>query len=255
MSAHYDLPAAAPLTFAHFSFTGDDAAKFLQGQVTVNVDTLTDHYQATAICDLKGRIQFGLWLKRCGSNQFEMVIAQDLADDFAQHIKKYGAFSKAVLTDLSQDQPIYPALIELQPTFTEDAALQADINFWKKEAIDLGEAWITKATAHLFQPQELRLHQRGGVDYDKGCYLGQEIIARLWFKAKPKHWLHLIHGEADCPQPPELLNDDVQVVNSVSASDGQWWALVVAKPEALVDLNVTVLDLPHSLNGSVAREA
>ena len=251
MSAHYDLPALAPLKFTHFSFKGPDAAKFLQGQVTVNVDNLGDSYQATAICDLKGRIQFGLWLKRTEPDHFDIVVSQDMADDFALHVKKYGAFSKAILSPAGE---IYPALIELKPTFTDDVALQADVQFWQKEAIDLGEAWITKATSHLFQPQELRLHQRGGVDYDKGCYLGQEIIARLWFKAKPKHWLHLIHGDADCPQPADLLNDDVQVVNSVSASDGQWWALVSAKPEALVELNVTVLDLPEHLNGSVARE-
>ena len=55
-----------------------------------------------------------------------------------------------------------------------------------KQAIMTGQAWITQTTEHEFQPQELRLHQREGVNYDKGCYLGQEIVARLWFKSKTK---------------------------------------------------------------------
>lgn len=239
------------LSFCQFVYQGVDAATFLQGQLTVNVTKLTAHWQATAICDLKGRIQFGLWLKRVADDAFTIVISADLADAFMAHVKKYGAFSKAVL---STPQPVYPAIINGQALFTADATQQADAVDWQKTAILHGQAWISQATAHLFQPQELRLHQRGGVDYDKGCYLGQEIIARLWFKAKPKHWLHLIHGQADCPQPADLLNDDVQVVNSVADAQGHWWALVNAKPEALVDLTVTVLDLPDGLNGSVARQ-
>lgn len=44
-----------------------------------------------------------------------------------------------------------------------------------KQAIMTGQAWIAQATEHEFQPQELRLHQREGVNYDKGCYLGQKL--------------------------------------------------------------------------------
>ena len=60
---------------------------------------------------------------------------------------------------------------------------ETDIILWQQQAIASGQAWIQAATATLFQPQELRLHQREGIHYDKGCYLGQEVIARLWFKA------------------------------------------------------------------------
>ncbi|MNI96677.1 tRNA-modifying protein YgfZ [compost metagenome] len=90
------------------------------------------------------------------------------------------------------------------------------------------------------------------MQYDKGCYIGQEIIARLWFKAKPKSWLHLVQGTGDVPAPATQLNKDIQIVNSI-AIDGGYKALVVAKPAALEELGLQVLALPTSLNGDVAR--
>lgn len=240
------------LQFSHFYYTGVDAEKFLQGQLTVNVNKLdSQHYQASAICDLKGRIHFGLWIKRLSNEQFSIIISQDLADDLQAHIKKFGAFSKATLTIAPE---IYPTLSHHQASFSDDISQKIDITTWQKTAILQGQAWITAQTAHLFQPQELRLHQRGGVDYDKGCYLGQEIIARLWFKAQPKHWLHLIQGQGECPQPAQQLNHDVQIVNSMT--DGEHWiALVTAKPDALTSLDVQILALPDGLNGAIGRNA
>lgn len=238
------------LNFTHFHYTGIDAEKFLQGQVTVDVNKLnTQFYQATAIADLKGRIHFGLWIKRLNNETFDIVIAQDLADEFQAHIKKYGAFSKAQLTEA---EPIFPSIIEQQSSFTSDPNQAINIDVWQLNAIRQGQAWITQTTKHLFQPQELRLHQRNGVDYDKGCYLGQEIIARLWFKAQPKHWLHLIQGQGDLPNEAKHLNNDIQIVNRVQ-QDYHWLALVIAKPSALSELNISVLDLPTHLNGEIAR--
>lgn len=239
------------LKFSHFYYTGRDAAKFLQGQVTINVEKLnTEHYQATAICDLKGRVQFGLWLKRLDTEQFSIIVAQDLAESLQQHIKKFGAFSKA---ELSVAPEIYLSIEHGLASFTLDIQQQINAQLWQSTAVQQGQAWINHATSHLFQPQELRLHQRDGVDYDKGCYLGQEIVARLWFRAQPKHWLHLIAGQGDCPLPATQLDKDVQVVNSVINADNEWLALVVAKPEALATLDVKVLNLPEALNGEIGR--
>ncbi|TXJ09169.1 MAG: folate-binding Fe/S cluster repair protein [Acinetobacter sp.] len=238
------------LNFTHFQYIGADAEKFLQGQVTVNIAKLDHHtFQATAICDLKGRIHFGLWLRRQSAELIDIVIAQDLADEFAAHVKKFGAFSKATL---SLANSIYPTVVDGQASFSEQENQVINLEDWQKIAIENGQAWITKETSHLFQPQELRLHQRSGVDYDKGCYLGQEIVARLWFKAKPKHWLHLVQGQGETPKIAEQLNNDVQIVNSLAIEQG-WIALVTAKPDALNKLDISVLDLPESLNGDVAR--
>lgn len=221
------------LEFIRYQFKGADVKKFLQGQVTVHVDRLSDT-QYTAICDLKGRVEFGLWLTKLSDEHFEIVVTQDQSEAFEKHIKKYGAFSKITLSHATQ---VYPKLQENTTVFDTEIT---DTKVWEKQAIEQGLAWITAKTAHVFQPQELRLHQRQGVHYDKGCYLGQEIVARLWFKAKPKSWLHLVSSTT----LPEGTVNSIQV-------DHHYLALVVAKPEALTEFNV--IDLPEALNGDVAR--
>ena len=235
------------LAFTAFSLNGVDAQKFLQGQVTVHVERLAlNESRYTAICDLKGRIHFGLWIKKLNTESFELVTTHDQAEEFAKHIKKFGAFSKLKLEEIGS---VFPTIHGIQTEFSSN---ETDIYTWQIEAIKSGQAWISKTTEHLFQPQELRLHQRDGVNFDKGCYLGQEIVARLWFKAKPKHWLHLIHAKGDLPAPATQLNKDVEVVNSVNINDG-YLALVIAKPTALEELGLDILDLPEALNGDVAR--
>ena len=235
------------LAFSSFTLIGVEALKFLQGQVTVNAEAMAENVsQYTAICDLKGRIHFGLWLKKRNPEEFEIVTTQDQAEEFAKHIKKYGAFSKM---KLEQVGTVFPTINGATTDFSDS---ETDVNAWQLQAIDSGQAWISAQTEHLFQPQELRLHQRGAVNYDKGCYLGQEVVARLWFKAKPKAWLHAIQGSGDVPAQGEQLNKGVQVVNSTAFENG-FIALVVARPEALTELEVTVLDLPESLSGDVAR--
>lgn len=228
--------------FVTFTLTGGDAEQFLQGQITANIKKLTDQYQATAISNLKGRVDFGLWLKKRDEQTFDIVISQDLADSFASHIKKYGAFSKITL---SPAEPIVAVVENGKPTFSKTG--EKNDETWQKISIEQGNYWLTSATQGLFQPQELRLHQRGGVDYDKGCYLGQEIIARLWFKASPKAWLHRVSFDNE-----SILNDKIQVVNQMATANGIE-ALVVARPEDISESGLTVLDLPEALSKDVAR--
>lgn len=237
----------ASLSFQKFTLNGVDAQKFLQGQVTLHVERLEENQtRYTAICDLKGRIHFGLWLTKLNAESFEIVTTADQAEEFAKHIKKFGAFSKVKLEEVGS---AFPTLTEGTTSFSAEAT---DIAAWEIQAIQAGQAYIDQTIEHVFQPQELRLHQREGVHYDKGCYLGQEVIARLWFKAKPKAWLHAIAGTATAPAQGEQLHAQVQVVNSAPTEQG-YVALVVARPDALAELDVTVLDLPEALNGDVAR--
>ncbi|GAC1372854.1 MAG: folate-binding protein YgfZ [Aquirhabdus sp.] len=241
--------SANTLSFSTLTLTGVDTEKFLQGQVTVDVTKIgSDEHRPTAICDLKGRIAFGLWLTRQSAEQFDVVISTDLLDAFKAHIRKYGAFSKMTASDT---QDIYPAIINGSAAFQANESATT-IGDWEKTAIAQGAVWITAENVGLFQPQELRLHQRGGVDYDKGCYLGQEIVARLYFRAKPKAWLHRVQGTGTLPQVGQSVSTNVDVVNVVATTEG-WEALVVAKPEALVESGLLILALPDALNGEVGR--
>lgn len=233
--------------FTQFILTGVDAEKFLQGQITANTAKLDDQFLPTAICNLKGRVEYGIWVKKLAQDSYAIVISEDCGEDFSKHIKKYGAFSKMTL---SNAEPIFAVVENNEPTFSLNAEKNTDD--WQKLSIEQGNYWITAATQGLFQPQELRLHQRGGVDYDKGCYLGQEIIARLWFKTSPKAWLHRVSGTGDIPNAGGKIAK-IDVVNSIATKEG-FEALVIARPEDIQDANLTDLSLPPLLQQPVARQ-
>lgn len=247
-------------TFTQFSLTGESVSEFLQGQVTLDVDKVTSDYTPTAICTLKGRVDFGLWLARDTAAGFNIVLAADCADDFAAHIKKYAAFSKVAL---SEPAAIFTDVVDGIATFSDSATSEnatsdtdsaTATDDWLAASLTQANAVITQVTRGIFQPQALRLHQRGGVHYDKGCYLGQEVVARLWFKAAPKAWLHRISSTHSLDSAETTLGNDIKIVNARKTAQG-FEALVVARPEHLAASDVTVLALPEGLNGSVAKDA
>ncbi|WP_230660772.1 CAF17-like 4Fe-4S cluster assembly/insertion protein YgfZ [Psychrobacter sp. I-STPA10] len=240
-------------TFQQITLQGEDAEKFLQGQITCNVKKLGLSYQPTAIANLKGRIEFGIWIKNPMDKTYEIVISSDCMQSLQAHLKKYGAFSKFTTTEPID---IYPCVLkdssQSEPTFSLEESL-ANPKDWAEQSIAIGNYWITADTQGQFQPQELRLHQRGGVDYDKGCYLGQEVIARIYFKAAPKAFLHLVSGTGDTPNTGENINK-IQVVNAIAINESEFKALVVARPEQIADSELQILPLPEALQADVARE-
>lgn len=238
-----------PLKFIQYTFIGTDASKFLQGQVTLHVERLEENEtKYTAICDLKGRVHFGLWLTKHNTDHFDIVVVDDQKEAFSSHIKKYAAFAKATLSEVAE---VYPSFKNEETTFQSSPT---DVIAWQIQAIEHGYAWISQATEHLFQPQELRLHQRNGVHYDKGCYLGQEIIARLWFKAQPKQWLHLVKSNQSIPASGHKIEGNIQIVNMIQTKNNEYIALVIAKPTTLEETPfLEVVELPSPLNEDVAR--
>ena len=236
--------------FVQMTIQGEDAEKFLQGQLTSDVTKLGLSYQATALSNLKGRIEFGLWIKKQAEKHYDVVISADCAAALKIHLKKFGAFSKF---DTSEPTAIYPCVLAAMPTFSHkaDHNTAEDTQAWMQCSLATGNYWIVAATQNEFQPQELRLHQRGGMDYDKGCYLGQEVIARIYFKSAPKAFLHYVKGGGEVPIAGEKIGK-VQVVNVMVIEDG-FAALVVARPEQLTESNLTILELPTALQANVAR--
>lgn len=248
------LSATAMPQFQQLTLQGADAEKFLQGQLTCDVTKLGLSYQAAAIGNLKGRIEFGIWIKKQAEQHYDVVISADCADSLTAHLKKYGAFSKFTT---SAPIAIYPCVLDDMPTFSHlDTHNTADATqAWMQCSLALGNYWIVSASQGEFQPQELRLHQRGGMDYDKGCYLGQEVIARIYFKSAPKAFLHYVQGSGDVPTAGEKLNN-IQVVNAIADDQNtqSFKALVVARPEHLADSDLTILALPPALQADVARQ-
>jgi len=108
---------------------------------------------------------------------------------------------------------------------------------WDWLEIANGVPWITVATQDRFVPQMVNLELLGGVSFQKGCYPGQEIVARTQHLGKLKRRLHLANVGADTMSAPgeELFSDDLgaqsvgTVVNAAPAPAGGFDILAVVQ--------------------------
>lgn len=106
--------------------------------------------------------------------------------------QKYSRY--IIVTDIRQAEPVRESLTE---QFTE-----SDLSVWKSLDIQTGIPWLTQETTERFLPQMLNLDLIGALDYQKGCYPGQEIIARLHYRGELKSKLYLITCILkDMPEP------------------------------------------------------
>ena len=107
---------------------------------------------------------------------------------------------------------------------------------WEWLDIAHGLPWITAATQDQFVPQMANLELIGGVSFRKGCYPGQEIVARTQYLGKPKRRLFLAHVDAEASPAPggTLVADGAEqsagtVVNAAPAPQGGFDLLAVVQ--------------------------
>ena len=98
---------------------------------------------------------------------------------------------------------------------------------------------VEAATVDQFVPQMLNYEVIGGVDFQKGCYPGQEIVARSQYRGTIKRRMFLFDSEAPATAGQEVFHSDDPgqpaglVVNAAPGPSGVWSALVEAKLAAL----------------------
>lgn len=150
--------------------------------------------------------------------------------------------------------------IEGQPALSED--------LWRYSEVRSGVATITQSVVDAFVPQMLNYESVGGVSFKKGCYPGQEVVARSQFRGSLKRRAYLVHSVNDIQPGQEIYADlpanaDLQtlqpcgsVVQSAPALGGGFDAIVsmqTAYADALLSVPVAnsaslhVLSLPYSL--------
>lgn len=207
------------LAFQTIIVTGEDAESFLQGQFTCDMTKVTNELSLGAYCDAKGRMLSNFWIDRTESG-FCLIIPAEVAEITANTLKKYGAFSK-VHIDIHQ-----AALDGLQTN--------------RLSYIEQGLAFIVAATSQLFTPQMINWEKHGGVSFEKGCYLGQEIVARTQHLGKLKRHLHQFSGNSmiqacagDKIVNPK--NEAIGVVCDCVIKDDQITGLAVIHDSALSD--------------------
>jgi len=146
---------------------------------------------------------------------------------------------------------------------SQQHAVLVDEAYWQWLEIHAGVPTITLATQEQFVPQMVNFDLTNSVNFQKGCYTGQEIVARTQYLGKLKRRMYLVHSDVAMAAGDEVYSPDMEgqamgmVVNAQPALDGGWDALVVmqissvaTQPLHLKSLDGALLslqDLPYAL--------
>ena len=211
----------APLThLSILTVSGTDAANFLQGQTTCDIKALVDSEpRLGAYCNAKGRtISTFIIIKQ--QDNFLLILTSDLLDTVRKKLQMYILRADVQLTDQSDQLCIigihnvelesqnnlyqYPqhdnSFLYINNTektriFCSELLAQQDTslvneNAWLGLDIQAGIPWLDKTTTEDFVPQMLNLDKLDAISFDKGCYTGQEIVARTHYLGKNKRAMY-----------------------------------------------------------------
>ena len=285
--------------------TGEQGRSFIHGQVTTDISSLTaEQWRWGAHCDPKGKMLSSFRTFALGDALILMMPRDTLAADLPQ-LKKYAVFSKAELVDVSDDYSLLGIagakavtwLAEQFPGFSPEQQVSAvddgvvlqdgerfilvlpkaradalcqqqspvDASAWQE--LEILAAYPNLSASHMgqFVPQMCNLQAINGISFTKGCYMGQETVARMKYRGGNKRALYILKGKATVDVTPETtlemaLDDGFRkggsiieavqrngelLLTAVLANDTE----VGAKFRIADDENseLTVLPLPYSL--------
>ncbi len=157
------------------------------------------------------------------------------------------------------------AMIALWKTLQQQGATPAGSDAWALLEIEAGIPSIHPATQEAFVAQMTNLHLLNGVNFKKGCYTGQEIIARMQYLGKVKRRMYRIHIDCDNATAGDGLFSPTEksaqgtgkIVDARPHPEGGMQALAVIAIASAENQSVhlhsiegptlTILDLPYSL--------
>jgi tRNA-modifying protein YgfZ len=268
-------------------FTGADAARFLQGQVSSDVMRLAAEPSLLAgYHNPQGRTLALLRLIQLAPGDILALLPRELAQDVARRLSKFILRSNVKLADVSERFNIHglvaaddaePSAPQAGTTLVRLADAPArwlkispvgdavtahgDRQRWRSLDIAGGLPQVYTATSEEFVAQMLNLDALGAIDFDKGCYTGQEVIARAHYRGRVKRRMQRFATQASHglrPGASGRLADgrSFKVVDAVVRGDGRCEFLAVtaleARDEAQADaasapIETTALPLPYSL--------
>ncbi|MDB2590470.1 folate-binding protein YgfZ [Candidatus Thioglobus sp.] len=190
---------------------GKDVQSFLQGQFSNDINTLEQGVvQLNAYCQHQGKIIALIWVMK-KNESFYLSFPIDLADVIIKRLTMFKMMSDVQISDLSNDM-IQLGIIDedFKGAFklnnqqsvalveTLDAVELVDENIWEKSCVENSIAEVTLDTSEQFVPQLLNLDiDEVGVSFTKGCYPGQEVVARLHYLGKSKRRLRMFECKDD----------------------------------------------------------
>ncbi|MGH8186131.1 MAG: YgfZ/GcvT domain-containing protein [Steroidobacteraceae bacterium] len=221
----HELPALGTILVS-----GAGARTFLQGQLSTDLASLTAQRALLASCNsAQGRVQAIMWVveRREG---IALVLPAAMVETIAMRLRKYVLRSKVTIDPATArlrvaaiEPTALPAGVSLGESGTSHehdgtsyirlpghelilalTAESADVDparelQWQLEGIRAGLPQVYPATHEAFVAQMLNLDLVGGISFEKGCYTGQEIIARTHFRGAIKR--RMLHFAAACPPP------------------------------------------------------
>jgi folate-binding protein YgfZ len=224
----------APLThWGVIRAEGEDAAKFLQGQLTQDFVLLGPQQARLAgFCTAKGRLQASFIGFKQSPTDILLVCSRDILAATLKRLSMFVLRAKVKLSDVSEnfllrgligdaasalvaDQPpwtrvasgaaslvvLYPARGQTRALWlaplgeAEPVASAISTELWQWSEVQSGIAMISTPIVEAFVPQMLNYESVGGVNFKKGCYPGQEVVARSQFRGTLKRRAFLVHGD------------------------------------------------------------
>ena len=194
--------------------TGTDTVKYIQGQVTCNIETLnSERWTFGAHCDFKGKMwsffQASFW-----DDALLLICPKDVIPSALSELKKYGVFSQVEIADasaefflvgsgrdhgefgqvsrtseslvLSMSNKAITRALHIHQANTLNSELPDGAKVWQALDIQSGIGTITSSTSNEYVPQMLNLQALDAIDFKKGCYMGQEVVARTKYLGKNK---------------------------------------------------------------------
>ena len=276
---------------------GADATKFLQGQLTNDVAGLgPNEARLAGFCSAKGRLQASFIVWKAADDDIFLSCSADLLPPTLKRLSMFVLRAQCKLSDASAEVrlvgvvgPAAEALIAgsrpwtlrdveggsvlrlphvagnarcmriaSSPDNPADAhEIEIPLDHWRWLEVQSGVPTIESATVDRFVPQMLNYELIGGVDFQKGCYPGQEVVARSQYRGTIKRRMFLF--DADAPMRPgiEVFHpDDADqpaglVVNGAPHPQQGWSALIEAK---IVAVDSGILHL-GSIDGPPLRPA
>jgi tRNA-modifying protein YgfZ len=256
---------------------GEDAAKFLHGQLTQDFSLLgLGEARLAAFCSAKGRMQASFIGFKRSHTEVLLVCSRDLLAPTLKRLSMFVLRAKARLTDASADFVVLGLagnavenipggaraawtktdlgsanLIHLYPADGSPRALWVapasepapagepmDTEIWLWGEVRSGVATLSAPIVEAFVPQMLNYESVGGVNFKKGCYPGQEVVARSQFRGTLKRRAYLVHGVAAMKAGDEVFDsaDTSQpcgtVAQAAAAPQGGFDAIVSMQTSA-----------------------
>jgi len=258
------------------AFRGPDAARFLQGQLSADVEKLTSGASVLAgLHNAQGRAIALLMLARTSPEDIFAVLPRELVRDVGALLRKF-VFRAKVRIEEPPLQVLGAAAgadphgsyafawgdrqLLLAPA-GRDLPRTTDTSRWNLDDVRQGLPQVYAATREQFVAQMLNLDLLGAVAFDKGCYTGQEVIARAHYRGRVKRRLQRwANGSGIALRPGDAARGPdgrpLVVVRTADSDGGQEllavgaFGPVVATDTSADPTAVTVsgpLPLPYSL--------